>query len=164
MALIKCPECGHDVSDLAFKCPNCGYPMPPKVLFRQEGKSFHPFNDEDLGWSSIVMARSMWLIGGSWVPVSGIKRITVSIIDGTIETDTLKKEIGETPYAVTVVVDDAFYVPSSRKPYRNTVYIFIKKEGIEDFEIALLTSFKGGHFQIEDEVGNIDEKLKNGGF
>ena len=27
MALIKCPECGHDVSDKAKACPNCGFPM-----------------------------------------------------------------------------------------------------------------------------------------
>ncbi len=25
MALIKCPECGNDVSDKAKKCPHCGY-------------------------------------------------------------------------------------------------------------------------------------------
>lgn len=27
MALLKCPECRHDVSDKAQSCPNCGYPM-----------------------------------------------------------------------------------------------------------------------------------------
>ena len=27
MALIKCPECGNNVSDSAHRCPNCGYPM-----------------------------------------------------------------------------------------------------------------------------------------
>lgn len=27
MALIKCPECNHDVSDKAISCPNCGYPI-----------------------------------------------------------------------------------------------------------------------------------------
>ena len=27
MALLKCPECRHDVSDKAITCPNCGYPM-----------------------------------------------------------------------------------------------------------------------------------------
>lgn len=27
MALIKCPECGRDVSDRAISCPNCGYPI-----------------------------------------------------------------------------------------------------------------------------------------
>lgn len=25
MAIIKCPECGHDVSNRANNCPNCGY-------------------------------------------------------------------------------------------------------------------------------------------
>ena len=25
MALIKCPECGNDISDKAKKCPHCGY-------------------------------------------------------------------------------------------------------------------------------------------
>ncbi len=27
MAIIKCIECGHDVSEYADKCPNCGCPI-----------------------------------------------------------------------------------------------------------------------------------------
>ena len=27
MALIKCPECGKEISDAAVKCPGCGYPL-----------------------------------------------------------------------------------------------------------------------------------------
>ena len=27
MALIKCSECGHEVSDRASACPNCGCPI-----------------------------------------------------------------------------------------------------------------------------------------
>lgn len=27
MALLKCPDCGHDVSDKAQSCPNCGCPV-----------------------------------------------------------------------------------------------------------------------------------------
>ena len=27
MALIKCPECGKEISDKAISCPNCAYPM-----------------------------------------------------------------------------------------------------------------------------------------
>lgn len=27
MALIKCPECGKEISDKANKCPECGYPV-----------------------------------------------------------------------------------------------------------------------------------------
>ena len=30
MALIKCKECGHEMSDHATSCPNCGCPHEPK--------------------------------------------------------------------------------------------------------------------------------------
>lgn len=30
MALIKCPECGTEVSSAADKCPKCGYPIKKK--------------------------------------------------------------------------------------------------------------------------------------
>lgn len=29
--LIKCPECGHDVSDTAVNCPNCGYNIQENI-------------------------------------------------------------------------------------------------------------------------------------
>ena len=31
MALIKCPECGKEVSDKAQSCPNCGCPLSEMV-------------------------------------------------------------------------------------------------------------------------------------
>ena len=31
MALIKCKECGHEISDEALACPNCGKPQRDKV-------------------------------------------------------------------------------------------------------------------------------------
>ena len=31
MALIKCPECGKQVSDKAQSCPNCGYPLKAEI-------------------------------------------------------------------------------------------------------------------------------------
>lgn len=31
MALIKCPECGKDISDRAFSCPNCGFPIREQI-------------------------------------------------------------------------------------------------------------------------------------
>ena len=30
MALIKCPECGHDMSDKAAQCPHCGFSVGEK--------------------------------------------------------------------------------------------------------------------------------------
>lgn len=34
MALIKCNECGHTISDKAESCPNCGYPV--RLLMEQQ--------------------------------------------------------------------------------------------------------------------------------
>lgn len=31
MAMIKCPECGKEVSDKAKNCPNCGSPIDTKI-------------------------------------------------------------------------------------------------------------------------------------
>ena len=31
MAIIKCPECGHQISDKAPVCPNCGVEIAGKV-------------------------------------------------------------------------------------------------------------------------------------
>lgn len=36
MALIKCPECKHEISDKAEICPNCGYNVGRFILFQQE--------------------------------------------------------------------------------------------------------------------------------
>jgi len=36
MALVKCSECGKEVSDKAGACPHCGNPMGDVVKLRQE--------------------------------------------------------------------------------------------------------------------------------
>lgn len=33
MALIKCPECGRQVSNQATTCPNCGFPIRDKLHY-----------------------------------------------------------------------------------------------------------------------------------
>lgn len=32
MSIVKCPECGHDVSSKAAACPNCGAPVAQSPL------------------------------------------------------------------------------------------------------------------------------------
>ena len=36
MALIKCPECGKEISDSAVKCPKCGYPLKAENKRREK--------------------------------------------------------------------------------------------------------------------------------
>lgn len=78
MALLKCPECRHDVSDKALTCPNCGYPInmpsstkprirngkPTKLpngygtIYRMSGKRSKPYR---------AMKTDKWIID----PVTG---------------------------------------------------------------------------------------------
>ena len=57
MALIKCPECGKEVSDKAVSCVNCGYPIREFLLQEQEpeanNKTFEHNNTETVSESSI---------------------------------------------------------------------------------------------------------------
>lgn len=39
MALIKCNECGHEVSDKASACPNCGCPIEKTLLCDECGQA-----------------------------------------------------------------------------------------------------------------------------
>ncbi len=36
MALIKCPECGKEISDKALSCSSCGYPIKDYVIINPE--------------------------------------------------------------------------------------------------------------------------------
>ena len=45
MALIKCVECGHEVSENAKSCPNCGSPIEKGLVCRECGASLSPIDE-----------------------------------------------------------------------------------------------------------------------
>ena len=47
MAIIKCPECGHQISDKAPTCPSCGVEIAGKVIRCPECGEIY-FNEDDL--------------------------------------------------------------------------------------------------------------------
>ena len=40
MTIMKCHECGKDVSDQAEKCPACGAPVPKEIVVEPPRKGF----------------------------------------------------------------------------------------------------------------------------
>lgn len=52
MALIKCPECGKEISDQASTCPNCGFPIQQKIKNEQNesGKKQKPIKKQRVEW------------------------------------------------------------------------------------------------------------------
>lgn len=69
MAIIKCPECGSEVSDSALKCPKCGFEInkPKRGFF---GKMFK--------WTFILFNVLMlwWLIGGVGAATEGMEAMS----------------------------------------------------------------------------------------
>lgn len=60
MALIKCPECGKEVSDLAASCPNCSYPIAQK----NDGKNKAAKKKKSYKWLGSQMLGSMMVVFG----------------------------------------------------------------------------------------------------
>ena len=62
MAMIKCPECGKDISSSAEKCPNCGYPISGK----QKGDTKHqqaPKKKKGILWKILIFIVACCIIG-----------------------------------------------------------------------------------------------------
>lgn len=47
MALIKCPECGKEISDQAASCPTCGFPINPQVIANPINQSPSQIKSDD---------------------------------------------------------------------------------------------------------------------
>ena len=55
MTLIKCPECGKEISDNANKCPNCGNPMYVKK------ETFSAWNSQCSNLRNINIISNNWI-------------------------------------------------------------------------------------------------------
>lgn len=59
MALVRCPECGHQVSSQAPACPSCGYPL-------QKGAASPASQQNALQsphvWGRVAVALGAWLV------------------------------------------------------------------------------------------------------
>jgi len=70
MALVECPECGHEVSDKAKMCPNCGLPIGGGPLcweYRSEREYF-----------GLPLLHVVY--GLAWDPTTGKPRVAKGII------------------------------------------------------------------------------------
>ena len=59
MALIRCPECGREVSSQAPACPGCGYPLLAQDAGRPPGQ---PAWQSPRVWSRLAMVLGAWLV------------------------------------------------------------------------------------------------------
>lgn len=62
MALIKCPECGNDVSDQANACPHCGYEMAVRNEPATEDKKEVPVHKKSISILMLIMGCVLLLL------------------------------------------------------------------------------------------------------
>jgi ribosomal protein L7/L12 len=46
MALINCPECGKQISDMATSCPECGYPLQKSTISNHQHLNDYEIENE----------------------------------------------------------------------------------------------------------------------
>ena len=82
--LLKCTECGHDVSDKAEKCPNCGCPVSEIVKCLQNSEEDNGDDISDIHSESEDSENSIFCnINGKRTNITWIK----DIIEGLSETE-----------------------------------------------------------------------------
>lgn len=73
MALIKCPECGKEISDKAMLCPNCGYPIAQcKNLKKEEYTSKENAVEETTAQEKIILPKENVKISPKKASIVGI--------------------------------------------------------------------------------------------
>lgn len=69
MALIKCPECGKEISDRAKACPSCAYPIPQSVVASSPAPTQIP-KTGPMGYRSETAMRFRNPVNGAMVEIN----------------------------------------------------------------------------------------------
>jgi hypothetical protein len=88
MALIYCPECGHEISNAAVACPNCGRPLAAQPVSeerivvthpRRDGSGFPPWAFIPLGLLGVAIIAVLFLMFGHGTDESANTAINVNL-------------------------------------------------------------------------------------
>ena len=87
MALVKCAECGNDVSTSAASCPKCGAPGPTVAAMQQQLREQHELaKPYRLGAAAAISLGMLGWVGLmlDLVPVDGDAGLWFAIVAGSL--------------------------------------------------------------------------------
>lgn len=70
MSLIKCPDCGKEISSHAESCPHCGYPLKKKSEIRPTNSIVE--DEFDVRTFGAFFGSGLLLVGGIVTIIGGI--------------------------------------------------------------------------------------------
>ena len=71
MSLVKCQECGQEISNQAVACPKCGHPVNVVPVVKKPNRVMAATLNV-LGLTSIILGILVWLPAGAFVGASGV--------------------------------------------------------------------------------------------
>lgn len=100
MALIKCPECGKEVSDSAQNCPGCGYPLIASETTENNDNSLKNSTQVNIPIQPTKKKKSGCLVGCLTAVVIFILFIAIiAVIGGNSTSDSTKTDMPTTEVA-----------------------------------------------------------------
>lgn len=119
MAIIKCPECGKEISDKAEKCIHCGYPLYVDISEKTE--------EEKENKCSVML-----------IEYEGFKFVAANHLADVleIEKDEAKDILSDLPCYILKDVErkDADYVAEALKEYNMRLAVYDEKGNVKYFE------------------------------
>lgn len=108
MALIKCSECGQEISDKAVACPNCGN---PNNLLQNEIKQ-ETIRKKVINKKFVIIGISVLLVIIAVISIVIYNKNKKTPIEKIVDNDfqTLKKEVGDN-----ILIKDALYFKRTRE-------------------------------------------------
>ncbi len=147
MALIKCPECGSEISDKAFHCPKCGCPIS-----MEKGEEIQmSLNQPDLGKEKVVIVKGnsgcmgclsdfMWFV--FWACV--IAGIILGIVVYINKESSSSRSNGYTHY-------------EPPRHYEKTSVTQMRTD-LKKNEVKAQDTYYGKYFEIDGLLGNMDSE------
>lgn len=149
MALIKCPECGKEISDKAPACPHCGYPIEKNVeIYNSEFKNYEEDNDEKDEEKSIEKEENKKIHINK-------KLVTVGIVAGIVVVCGVLIPIMNNSRNLKITDEGWTYIEKTDgKIYKDKISVN------SDKKLVIFTENRE-QFIIEDGKGEIELSVKN---
>ncbi len=142
MALIKCPECGHDVSTAAKSCPNCGYPIESLEIPAAKKQHTEEYMPADTGEPETEENQNRKTIKIIILAIAAIMVITAVVVINILGAQQGKDVSGAAPAIEDIQTEEPTKPAETPLPHIS----WTKQFYVDEFNDPTSESYVRGHF------------------